>query len=303
MWAYQPGTTKRVFYQRRFARVYPAYAVMCLVAIPVVWIIEGYEAPVHLLQALLPFTLLQAWIPHYRFAYGGNGVSWSLSCEAFFYAMFPFLVGPIVRAGRTAQFAVVGLCIAVPWVVAIALWPTDSQSWRALAIYTNPLARIFEFICGMALAALFRQGLRVPWLRMGPVLALAAVAYVIAGRVPFALQAVPITIVPFSLLIFAAAQADVAGRTPRLLAARWMITLGQWSYAFYLVHQLVLRVFRYLRADPSQPNHAEAIVFSVAAYVISIVLAALLFRFVEQPLERRLRPRRLSGQRVGGTAP
>jgi peptidoglycan/LPS O-acetylase OafA/YrhL len=293
MWSHQPGTTKRVFYGRRFARVYPAYFVMCLVALPLVVWFGDIKAPVHVVEAVIPFSLLQAWIPHYRVAFGGNGVSWSLSCEAFFYAIFPFVVAPVIGLTRRGKYLLLAACAVAPWVFAAVTRPEVAESWRYLVLYTNPVARSFEFVIGMTLASLFRQGLRLPWLRPGPAYLLAAVVYFAAGWTPLAVQHIPLSIVPLSLAIFASAQADVEGRTPRLLAAPAMITLGQWSYAFYLVHQLVLRSFRQTFERPKHPTHTLAVVYGLPAYLISIGLAALLYTYVEHPWERRLRPGRV----------
>lgn len=288
-WSHQTTTTAPVFYRRRFARIYPAYAVACLVALPVIVAIGEMSSPLHLAQALFPLTLLQAWVPHPRIAYGGNGVSWSLSCEAFFYAVFPFVMPRIAAASIRRTVTVAACLAAIPLVLAGALRPTDPDSATFLFLYANPLTRLVEFVIGIALARLLRDGVRVPWLRLGPTLAVAGAVYLAMGWVPLYLHSIPLTLVPFAAVVFAAAQADLAaaespGRRP-VLHAPWLVRLGQWSFGFYLLHQLVLRLIR-----EAQPTGAAAIAVTVAAYPATAALSAALFRYVEQPLERRLRP-------------
>lgn len=289
-WSQRSATTSSDFYRRRVARIYPAYAVACVVAVPVIYLLGEMAGPMHLAQAVFPLTLLQAWVPHPRIAYGGNGVSWSLSCEAFFYATFPFLMPRLAAAGVRRLLGTAAVAALVPLVLALALRPTDAESAAFMFIYANPLARMAEFVLGIALACLLRSGVRVPWLRLGPVLALAAVVYVAMGWVPLYLHSIPLTVVPFAAVVFAAAQSDLeAGDRPaaerRVLHAGWFVRLGQWSFAFYLLHQLVLRVIR-----EGRPTGAAAIAWVVIAYVVTAALSAALFRFVEQPMERRLRP-------------
>lgn len=285
VWAARPDTPATVFYGRRIARIYPAYAVVALVSVPLIYLFGEMHSPLHLVQAFLPLTLLQAWVPHYRITYSGNGVSWSLSCEAFFYLVFPFLVGPITRASRRTRFRLIVVMAAVPWVLALASRATEDQSARYLLIYTNPAARLPEFVIGMALAAMLRKGLRLPWLKVWHGVALVSVTYVIAGWAPLYLRSIPITVVPFALLIFAAAQADVLGATPRLLRTPLLLKLGAWSYCFYLVHQMVLRAL----AQIDGITTTQGIAVSVGAYVGGALLAGVVYTFVEHPAERRLR--------------
>jgi peptidoglycan/LPS O-acetylase OafA/YrhL len=120
----------------------------------------------------------------------------------------------------------------------------------------------------------------------------AAVAYLGALEAPLYLQVYLVTLLPYALLIFACAQADASGAR-NLLHRPSMVVLGQWSYAFYLVHYLVLRLAIYLAEDiPSAAGKAGIVVASLA---VSVALSGALFQWVERPLERRLR-------RDGGTA-
>jgi peptidoglycan/LPS O-acetylase OafA/YrhL len=97
---------------------------------------------------------------------------------------------------------------------------------------------------------------------------------------------VAVTLIPFALLIFACAEADLDGRRT-VLRNPVLIRLGQWSFAFYLVHQLVTRTTEKI-ANIQQSTAWHAAVL-VGSYLASIVAAYLVFRFVEHPFERRIR--------------
>src|SRR5258708_37600251 len=104
-YAGQPMILKS-FWRARFARIYPAYAFSLLVTAPFffyavltmnipffVW------AKSHLkLASALVLSLLQAWVPQAALTW--NAVAWSLSVEAFFYVLFPFLVLFLVRCSQ-----------------------------------------------------------------------------------------------------------------------------------------------------------------------------------------------------------
>lgn len=283
-WSRSPGTTTDVFYRRRFARIYPAYAATCLAAVPIIFLIGEIDSVLHLVQAFLPLTLLQAWLPHPRIVYSGNGVAWSLSCEAFFYAMFPFIVPRLAAAPRRVLVAVAAAGALVTLVPAAIVNPTDPEGVAYLVIHTNPVMRMGEFVSGIALALLLRSGVRAPWLRVGPVAAVCAAAYLAMGWAPVGMRT-PLMVAPFAALVFAAAQADVDGTTPTVLHHRWFVRLGQWSFAFYLVHQLVLRITRTGRFEGW-----AAVIATVASLAVSTALAGVIFHHLEQPMERRLRP-------------
>jgi peptidoglycan/LPS O-acetylase OafA/YrhL len=97
---------------------------------------------------------------------------------------------------------------------------------------------------------------------------------------------VAITVVPFTLVIAAAAVRDIEGRSTAFSRRTW-IKLGEWSFAFYLLHTLVLNVERELLPDQkSVPTMIAALVF---ALILSIGLSAAVHELYERPLERRLR--------------
>ena len=95
---------------------------------------------------------------------------------------------------------------------------------------------------------------------------------------------------PFALVIAAAAQTDVRGEST-VWASPAMVRLGTWSFALYLVHQLVIRAYEELFALPDHTLTGAGVLVAVLA--TSMALAALLHRLVEVPAERVLRGVRL----------
>jgi peptidoglycan/LPS O-acetylase OafA/YrhL len=99
-----------------------------------------------------------------------------------------------------------------------------------------------------------------------------------AGKVmPFVSDAVMVGL--FAILICAAAGSDIDSGGSRL-SRPWLVLLGKWSFALYLVHWPILYVM-------SDLNHSAWTAIPAAA--LSLGLAGALFRFFERPVERYLR--------------
>ncbi len=121
--------------------------------------------------------------------------------------------------------------------------------------------------------------------------ALAVFAYAIAPDGPYIYQVVAITVVPLALLIPAAATADLRG-TWSPTRSRLMVWLGSVSFAFYLWHRLILIYGHRLLGPGRTWGSAEAIAMAVLALAVALSVSWLTYRFLELPLQRRLRGRR-----------
>ena len=80
----------RKFYLRRFARIWPLHIVTLLLNL---FLIRGFSkffaGDYAAAKLSVNVGLLQSWIPNRQWLFPLNGVSWSLSAEAFFYLVFP----------------------------------------------------------------------------------------------------------------------------------------------------------------------------------------------------------------------
>ena len=97
------------FWINRFARIYPLFFLAFLLSIPQFHEATGaYPTP----QALLANVLLcQAWVPLRSFSI--NFPDWSLSCELFFYLLFP----AILRTLMVLKTRIVAIAIACAYML------------------------------------------------------------------------------------------------------------------------------------------------------------------------------------------
>lgn len=293
-WSMRPGVSTSTFYWRRFARVWPAHIVALLFAIPVFYTLtaipEGsFLKPFDVGILLLSVVLLQGWSANPVILFSGNPAAWTLTVEALFYAAHPWISRILIPlAKRGALLLALG---AIAWAFAYRLGVVLApESW--LAQVPMPVTRVPEFLLGMALAWAMRSGWRP---RIHPLLGIAALGLVVVGIVlaplspllgRFAIFGNEFFTIAVGIAIVALTSHALAGRNS-LFAARWQVKLGEWSFAFYLIHAtviyLALRIIGY--QEPSWRNLA----WFAVILVIDLVLAWALHSWIERPVERRMR--------------
>ena len=250
----------------RFARVYPVYLLSMAVMVP--FIIEdrtpgkgGYFAA-HLL-------LVQAWLG--PIPVGWNTPAWSLSCEMFFYALFP-LSALLVRrtTWRNVILVAVGaICLTrVMWAVGVS----DG---------IKPLVHLADFIMGIAAACAFQLLTPPPagWKLYVPGFAGAALILAYPEVLP-GFADVNSVLRPLNALLLIGL-AIGGGVIAKALSNRVIVYLGKSSYAMYILHVPVM--WWYLRKSKT---------FSPGLYVAIVIgVSALVYGLFEEPANRWLRGR------------
>jgi peptidoglycan/LPS O-acetylase OafA/YrhL len=281
-WSSRPDDRARAFYRRRVARILPNYYTAW--AIGAILLAAGLghgEGPGSIAAS---FLLVQAWVPLKLATFAVNGPAWSLSCEAFFYALFPLLLLVLrrLRSSYRRPF-LVGAVVAMAGIALVGLQiPGYAGTW---AVTILPLSRLLEFAIGIVLAMEVAEDRwpKVPPALIGGGLVAAWSFCVFAPGQLWIVAAV----VPFTMIIAAGAKADVVA-APSWFRNSILVRLGTWSYAFYLVHELVLRV---ARGAGVVGGWGEAVVWIPVLLGLSIAASWMLFTLIERPFEKRLRPK------------
>ncbi len=300
----------RRFWQARFARVYPAYAFSLLVTAPTFfYVMRTLHLPLfawsehHLASSCaLTIGLLQAWIPQGALTW--NPVCWSLSAEAFFYLIFPWLLarghaltkrGLVFGIAACAFFSLllsVGYIVVHPDGAGMINSTANDLTWKNVLSF-NPALRAPEFITGMLAGYLFIGGTVSP--RLGGTLVAAGVSVLVvlvafADRIAHPLISAGFLSPAFAAIIFGLAQRP---RWVRLLEGSWLVLLGEASYSLYLLHSFVISSA--FNAFPSLSAGAR-VTFALAA---AVGAALLCFTLIEQPARLLLRPARQVRQPAG----
>src|SRR6267154_4480129 len=294
------------FWRARFARIYPAYAFSFLVTAP--WFFFAVLtmdipffawAKAHLrLTSGLVVGLLQAWVP--QAALSWNAVAWSLSVEAFFYLLFPFLLVFLLRRSQPQLFIIA----AGSWLATLSfsgwyvlrnpdhLTIVDADILGAFwlnALKFNPLARLPEFLLGMACGFLFLRSRRESKLALPLVLfgiaALIVVVY-FSALIPYPILHTALLAPAFAAIVYGFALRPNWGA---ILENRWLVLCGDASYSLYLLHSMIVGM--YFHSPTGQLRYQSPM--GILVFVLTAVsISALVYRFIEEPARRKLNPRR-----------
>lgn len=283
-----------VFWWNRVSRIWPLQLTMMVVVYVLLW--NSEPRPSSPLGWVLQALLLQAWDPNTNVHSGGNGVTWSLSCELFFYAMFPLLVAGIRRLrARGLALTAVGVLATEALVPTVVAGHVSSATYQWLFFYC-PAYRIGEFILGMVLARAFARGMRFRRPSVGYLLGWAWFAGWVVVVTEYTLRhhgdtvprpyATLLVLPAFVLLVVAGASSDMAGRT-RLMGNWLLIKLGEWSFALYLVHALLAW---YTSRQDWLPRYG-GVGYLLVFIALSTAVAAVPHYVLEKPADRWLRAR------------
>ncbi|MFF0221620.1 acyltransferase family protein [Streptomyces sp. NPDC004629] len=298
-WSWRERDTARTFWRRRIVRVFPNH--ITALGFTLVLVVCFIQLPA-LFPLFTQLVLIQAWFPSPEYIDIANTPTWSLSADIAFYALFPLLLPLIrrIRPGRLwyAAGAVVAIIVLIP-VIALALpdtppkplWHTsESRYWF---VYFFPLTRMLECVLGMLMARIVIMG-RWIGLRPLPAVMLLVASYAISQQLPYLFRYAALMAVPVALLTASLAVADVAGRRT-YLTSKVMIRLGELTFAFYLLHQPILKYGHLMLGytmDGGEPKGkswgpAGGLTFLVGTFAVSLALAWVLNVCVERPAVRR----------------
>lgn len=202
---------------------------------------------------------------------------WTLNYEMFFYVLFAVtLVAPVRLRPWLLTATLVGLVAARP------LGPTADPLW---ATYTNPL--LLEFAAGVWLGKAWSQGWRPTILASGAMLVAGVLGFVVVAFSGIDVEAARVLLwgIPALLIVAGAIGLEGRGMAPKMPALHMM---GDASYSLYLVHGLAISatVRGLAMAGLSSPS-----VILVCGLVVGVGAGLLVYRLIEQPLTRLLKPR------------
>jgi peptidoglycan/LPS O-acetylase OafA/YrhL len=293
------GAELKRFLIRRTLRIFPIYYLMLTVMC--VLMAFGFASPE--LASGMPFHfayLSNFWIGTVlRYWPGRYSHLWSLAIEEQFYLVVaPLLLLLAARRHRAVCWAIVALGL-------VSLLAMRAAHWEEITIYTHPLSNFWLLaLGGIGGLMIAREQSRVrAWLGHG--LTLFALSLGLVGLCateptwstldnPLLFTAVSalygVCIAALVCSIACCRNAVVIG----LLETGWLVSFGRISYGFYLYHNLIPDLARNHRAEAlfggTVPLWAHAVGIA-ASFAISLAIAVLSWRLIEEPI-LRLKTRR-----------
>jgi peptidoglycan/LPS O-acetylase OafA/YrhL len=274
--------TLRTFYQRRIARLYPAFFVTSMATLIGASLVYS---PQDLASTGASLTAASLCVANMKFMWQGNYFTrspdaqpflhyWSLSVEEQFYLIFPLAFLFLFLTARRSLRKIMGVacgaslagCIALTWIKpewAFFLLPTRAWELLAGSLLVNPSTRTSPQVRGDT-----RLGL------LGLTL-IAVSMLVINETAPFPgwLAVLPVA----GTMCCLGWAGNQRGLSERLLSTRPMVLIGRMSYSLYLWHWPVFSLvdYKFYTAPP----------FSRVGLKLALTAAAtaVCFFFVERP--------------------
>ena len=287
----------RSFYLRRALRTWPAFWFMLAAYTLFRPQLGGKEPPP--LWAFLSFTQNIGLQPGTAFSH-----AWSLCIEEQFYLVFPLVVLLATRIGsrRSHAWWLLGASMLAGIALRALLWTRYGGEESGSAdgyyphIYYATLCRADEFLPGIAVALLKNRHPQL-WLRitehghallLGGLMAIGALVWALLRT--YYVDGVGygffMTAFGYSLVAAAFAVLVVAALSPSSWLYRCHVPgaqqLALWSYSIYLSHKAVAHVLRATTKTLGWPAWGLWAVVLAA----SLLVGALLYRFVESPFMR-----------------
>jgi len=286
---------RKRFWEARFTRIYPIYLLSLILSVGT--LPREYGSHTHAMfwtGIVLTPLLIQGWIP--AIATFMNTPAWTMSAEAFYYFIFPWLARwkrperVMPHLWKMAGIWVLGM---IPGALYMAFNPdgiSHPDRWSyghwLWALKYTPYAHVASFIFGVMLAELDeiipRQGALRLCLGIGGFAGIYGLL-MLGPLVPYAIMHDGLLMPLFACIVL-----GLAGQNPlsRALGVRPLVFVGEASYCLYLLHfnfwtlihtTHVLDLFRLGGYDPW------------ISYVLLVVLALLALHYIEKPAQRKLR--------------
>ena len=272
----------KAFYISRFAKIYPLHLVTLGLYVMLVGAVlvthrdvpEGRYSTSSLVQNLL---LVQDW--GFSSDLTWNIPSWSISAEFATYLLFPVIIMAINPFAKRPLLCLllISALLAILNLYYVPLNYNLGSSIEALGV----LRCATQFSIGAVLALLFLTAPFEHYLfRIGLLVAAALFLYV-------GLQTISSLMIPiaWALLVFGIALND---RNVPYLKQRWLVFIGEISYATYMIHYFIRDIFKFAFVHAGNVTP----LYEVIAYLMAVLAFSIpVYLFVERPAQQYLNKR------------
>jgi peptidoglycan/LPS O-acetylase OafA/YrhL len=303
------------FYWNRFARIYPLHLLTFLISIPLVyaelkagktWLLEYYPSQPNapFVDAIANLTLLQSFSPFRRVYAAYNEVSWSISAEFFFYALFPLIIVLWSKLRLNHQWQWLAALLTI-WVTATLVeFIFRDAAFNHWLLYISPPARLADFLLGIILCSSFKKlqsssrvrslsGHYYVLLEVATILALLLALYFAPYfHLSFRYDMYYAPFMSLIIIVFALQK----GVLSKLLAHPNLVWLGEISFSFYMLHQLILRGFNLFLINQNFFNGSINILFldlstwtTLFILLCTLLLSYGCWRYCEIPARRTIK--------------
>jgi peptidoglycan/LPS O-acetylase OafA/YrhL len=271
------------YIKKRFARIYPVY-ILAIILLFSYFLIANKT--IYLKSLVLNITMLQAWIPGEALSFNSPG--WSISVELLFYALFPFIFNTFYRP---KSFKINAIIIVSVFIISQIIFHyllyssfyTKQPSKPHDFVYYFPLMHLNEFLLGNLAGLYFIKYLKPKNYDWSIILLLfiLIISLKLESRISYHNGALAIVFIPLILLI-----ACNTGRITKLLKQKQLVFLGKISFGIYI---LQMPIIKYTNGALKTFGIQSTTVIVYSTLIILILVAAIIYKYLENPLRHRIR--------------
>ena len=270
------------FYVKRLARIYPLYLFSLFLTLSCHFIIHTNHT--HLIFKL-PFELImvQTWF------YPGsiNYPAWSISCELFFYLLFPIYIFKLkdlkINYALLMAFTLIIFTLSMSYLLDHLSFLSSKMDLKGGYLYQHPLVRFPVFFLGNVLGFMYLKNIEIPKKYLVAMLILGSIciAFWTLRPVAFGLSFKQLGLLfIYTSLIFSLLQNYALAN--KYLTNRTFITLGNISYGIYLL-QFPVSSFVLLFAHNLSPIN-QFLVFLITLIGLSYIT----YIYLEKPFRIKI---------------
>lgn len=271
--------SKKDFMVHRLARLFPVHLVSLLCVLFLFGYTSNFEA-VNKESLVYNSLLLHAFIPDAKYYFSFNAVSWSISCEMFFYVCFCFLVKI-----KTKYLTVIFLSLLSANIY-LMINPVIGVTPHWL-FYINPVFRMGDFILGIIICRVFIENPVKPKpgvcsvMEVFSLIFLVATIYVATNHISNMNVRYDLLYIPcmaFVVIAFAFNNGVIS----KFFANKYLILLGEASFSFYMFHWMIISKLIEV-IQPNKDDVTSVIIYITASLLLSIVVSIASFKLIEMP--------------------
>ncbi|MFH6944344.1 acyltransferase family protein [Flavobacterium sp. FlaQc-50] len=275
------------YYRNRFARIYPLYFFAIILVIFVQLIDRMFDFSGFFFNVFM----IQAWIPGKALSF--NFPAWSLSVEALFYAVFPFVFNKVYQKITIKRLAIyVALFWIIIQIVTNVLYASFGKSdsvYIGEFLRYNPLLHLHQFLVGNLAGLLFIKFLQDKRRNYDLLIIVFFGLMILALKFPFQLNlnsASALLLIPIIILV-----SLNTGLITRFFEKKVFVFLGEISFGIYILQYPVCFFISNYRIK--KYFHIEDLTIALLIrFGMLILVSSITYIYLEKPILNQLKSKK-----------
>ena len=288
----------------RFARVYPLNFITAIWCFILALVLHHYATSIQpaaydmVNPNALPACLLLINSMHVYTNPPLNVPSWSLSTEWWVYLVFPLIIPVFARLKKNgkivALLVIIGLYIFLKYVLGPVSVEGKGDASISMTADFGFLRCLIGFMSGMLLYEFYKS--RDGYSLFKNSWCFVLLFFCVLAGLHFAVMDI-LVVALFPLVLLSAAYNETTAK--RVLNTRLFQRLGDWSFSIYMVHTPIMLtlISLQIKKNPDllalskkvvQPDYGKNVVACIVVLVLTLLISAFTYRFIEIPMRNYL---------------